>query len=203
MRKIGILFLILLLFVCSACSGKTQPDLNEDHGNRAALEEQETIAEYVIPASLLDFAQNDAEKAAADFSEVCTGVKIKEGDLILEVTEAQREDLLQHYEEEIQDVLKSLTEKDDKYSCHLGDDYDEILFSIDEKVTEFPVMVGKLFLLLPVSYGIKGILETGDSDWSMRLMVQNCHTGHIVAEGIVPDEKIAFGAEDWEDSYEN
>ena len=51
-------------------------------------------------------------------------------------------------------------------------------------------------------YALNGIIESGNSDWSVEVTIENCHTGNAVAQGVLPDDSITFGQEEWEASYE-
>ena len=37
-------------------------------------------------------------------------------------------------------------------------------------------------------YALNGIIESGNSDWSVEVTIENCHTGNAVAQGVLPGE---------------
>ena len=90
-------------------------------------------------------------------------------------------------------------EADPSYSFQGSEDYTEISFYYDEKLS--PNLQGTAVFGATVGYAHNYILINNAEDWSVHLKIYNCHTKNIVAEGVLPGDELSFDEKDWEESY--
>ncbi len=179
--------LILILILCSGgCSGEPT--------------DTENLTEIIIPASYLQFAGADAEDTAESYREYCTDSEVKDMDVVLEVTDSQKEDIIQMNQEFIDRTLDKFLDGNPEYSYKLADDYSSIVYAYDEKIDAS--LQAQLLMGVTSMYALNGIVENNTSEWSVEITIENCHTGKTVAYGTLPEDTVAFGESEWRESYE-
>ena len=188
--------LAAVVFACAACAespSEEQNNINEE------TEPQETI-EITLPGSLFEFANTDLQDNKEAFEEYCTDVREVGDSLVLEVTEEQREALIEMNQKNIDDILDQVEEENSQYSYELRDDFSGVVYRYDESIES--VAQAKMLMGVTSMYALNGIIESGNSDWSVEVTIENCHTGNAVAQGVLPGDSITLGEQAWEASYE-
>ena len=96
-------------------------------------EQQETI-EITLPGSLFEFANTDLQDNKEAFEKYCTDVREVGDSLVLEVTEEQREALIEMNQKNIDDILDQVEEENSQYSYELRDDFSGVVYRYDESI---------------------------------------------------------------------
>ena len=193
MKKIATILLMAVMML-TACAPKGQhvPSDNDT--------EEDKVSEITIPASYLEFTGNDAEETAEDYKAYCTDATVQDGNVVLEVNEQQKQEILEMNQEFIDDALEDFQEENSQYSYELKDDFSGVVYRYDESIESG--VQAKMLMGVTSMYALNGIIESGNSEWSVKVSIENCHTGNVVAQGVLPDDSISFGQEEWETSYE-
>lgn len=193
MKKIAAILLMAVMML-TACAPKGQhvPSDNDT--------EEDKVTEITIPASYLDFTGNDAEETAEDYKAYCTDAVVQDGNVVLEVNEQQKQEILEMNQDFIDDALEDFQEENSQYSYELKDDFSGVVYRYDESIESG--VQAKMLMGVTSMYALNGIIESGNSEWSVEVTIENCHTGNVVAQGVLPDDSISFGQEEWETSYE-
>jgi hypothetical protein len=92
------------------------------------------------------------------------------------------------------------TGNDAEETAEEKDDFSGVVYRYDESIESG--VQAKMLMGVTSMYALNGIIESGNSDWSVEVTIENCHTGNAVAQGVLPDDSITFGQEEWEASYE-
>ena len=186
-REIIAGLLILILILCSwGCAGEPA--------------DTEQLTEIVIPASYLQFAGADAEDTAESYRAYCTDSEVRDTDVVLEVTDSQKDDIMQMNQDFIDKTLDEFKDGNPEYSYELADDYSSIVYAYDEKIDAS--LQAQLLMGVTSMYALNGIIENNTSEWSVEIAIENCHTGKTVAHGILPEDTVSFGESEWRESYE-
>lgn len=164
-------------------------------------EEQEKVTEIIIPQSYLTFVDAGAEDTAQSYREYCMDSEVKNADVVLRVTESQKEDIFQMNQDYIDKTLKKFTDENPEYSYQLSEDYSSIVYTYDENIDEF--LQTQLLMGVTSMYALNGIIDNNTADWSVEITIKNCHTNKIVAQGKLPKDTLSFGEDEWKESYEN
>ena len=193
MKKIAAILLTAVMML-TACAPKGQhvPSDNDT--------EEDKVTEITIPASYLDFTGNDAEETAEDYKAYCTDAAVQDGNVVLEVNEQQMQEILEMNQDFIDDVLEDFQEENSQYSYELKDDFSGVVYRYDESIESG--VQAKMLMGVTSMYALNGIIESGNSDWSVEVTIENCHTGNAVAQGVLPGDWITLGEQEWEASYE-
>lgn len=193
MKKIATILLMAVMML-TACAPKGQhvPSDNDT--------EEDKVSEITIPASYLEFTGNDAEETAEDYKAYCTDATVQDGNVVLEVNEQQKQEILEMNQDFIDDALEDFQEENSQYSYELKDDFSGVVYRYDESIESG--VQAKMLMGVTSMYALNGIIESGNSEWSVEVTIENCHTGNVVAQGVLPDDSISFGQEEWETSYE-
>lgn len=193
MKKIATILLMAVMML-TACAPKGQhvPSDNDT--------EEDKVSEITIPASYLEFTGNDAEETAEDYKACCTDATVQDGNVVLEVNEQQKQEILEMNQDFIDDALEDFQEENSQYSYELKDDFSGVVYRYDESIESG--VQAKMLMGVTSMYALNGIIESGNSEWSVKVTIENCHTGNVVAQGVLPDDSISFGQEEWETSYE-
>ena len=193
-RLLGLFFGILMAF--SACSmGQT-----ETSGTGESSQESVQTFQVVVPASLLRFTGSTGQELVDSAGESCTSAFVQGEDAVLELTEAQREDLLQENAEFIQECKDEFLQENAAYGCEINEEETQIVLHYDETIDQN--RQAKTLLGLSSMCGFNQVLRAQSSQWSVHLEVINCHTGKVVAAGDLPQDSITFGNEEWQASYQ-
>ena len=193
MKKIAAILLTAVMML-TACAPKGQhvPSDNDT--------EEDKVTEITIPASYLDFTGNDAEETAEDYKAYCTDAAVQDRNVVLEVNEQQKQEILEMNQGFIDDAVEDFQEENLQYSYELKDDFSGVVYRYDESIESG--VQAKMLMGVTSMYALNGIIESGNSEWSVKVTIENCHTGNVVAQGVLPDDSISFGQEEWETSYE-
>jgi len=189
-KKILILICVVLLCVIVAFI-KNMKEVNTEEKSETKI--------ITIPASYFEFINSEAEDAAKGYADYCESSKLDNGNVVIEVTDTQREYLINTNREFIEGILNDFYAANDKYSCDMSESYNYITFIYDENIDSF--LQGRVLAGITSMHVLNGILETENSDWNLKITVKNCHTGNVVAEGILPEEGLKFNVEEWKQSY--
>ena len=189
-KKRGKIFLGLLISVLILCLG----------GCAGSPEELEGVTEIVIPASYLQFVGADAEDTAESYREHCTDSEVRDTSVVLDVTDRQKNDIIQMNQEFIDKVLDEFQNKNPAYSYELADDYSSIVYTYDENLDSF--LQAELLMGITSMYALNGIIENNTTEWNVKVTIENCHTGKTVAHGELPEDTVSFGKSEWIKSYE-
>ena len=92
------------------------------------------------------------------------------------------------------------TGNDAEETAEEKDDFSGVVYRYDESIESG--VQAKMLMGVTSMYALNGIIESENSDWSVEVTIENCHTGNAVAQGVLPDDSITFGQEEWEASYE-
>ena len=198
-KVIPLLSAILLAAVIFACAACAQSPSEEQNNINEETEQQETI-EITLPGSLFEFANTDLQDNKEAFEEYCTDVREDGDSLVLEVTEEQREALIEMNQKNIDDILDQVEEENSEYSCELSSDYSKVVYKYDENIDG--ILQAKILVSLTSIYVMNGIIETNNSDWGVDASIVNCHTGKTVVQGTFPGASLTFGEAEWKASYE-
>lgn len=193
MKKIATILLMAVMML-TACAPRGQ-HVSSDNDT-----EEDKVTEITIPASYLDFTGNDAEETAEDYKAYCTDATVQDGNVVLEVNEQQKQEILEMNQDFIDDALEDFQEENSQYSYELKDDFSGVVYRYDESIESG--VQAKMLMGVTSMYALNGIIESGNSEWSVKVTIENCHTGNVVAQGVLPDDSISFGQEEWETSYE-
>ena len=182
---------IFILLVFSSCV--TQVDNQSD-----------TISTIIIPRSMLQFTgiEQDEyiESFYSNYNDIYTEVKAEGEDIVVSMTEPQRQNFIKQIERIIDNSLEDYYNNNPKYKFHGSSDYKKAEFYYDEKLS----FSGEGLALIGVvgEYGLMQLLTDNTGDWNVEVKVYNCHTGKLVGEGTAPHERLGWTSEDWSKSYE-
>lgn len=180
------LFILTLIFITSGCA-------------KTAQDTENITQRIVIPASYLQFAGADAEDTAESYREYCEGSEVSDQDVVLDVTDRQKSIIMQMNQDYIDNTLAEFEDANSGYSYELADDYSSIVYAYDEKIDSS--LQAQLLMGVTSMYALNGIFENNTGKWSVELTVKNCHSGKTVAYGILPEDTLSFGENEWEESY--
>lgn len=156
-----------------------------------------------IPESYLNYSQTSAERAATSYIELgemyCTTAYVMGKDVVIEVNERQRENLIARNNELIKSFIEPFLESNPKYSYSINEDCTELTYYFDENISTM-IQLNAVFGVA-TGYGLNYILENSDPDWEMHIAIYNCHTNKLVVEGNIPTGGFSYGASEWEASY--
>lgn len=196
MKKYFGFCLLFIMLICTACSDDHNPQIQS---------EPETIL-ITIPESYFRFTRADIEEQVESYKKYCTNVKIEDADLVLEVTEKQRNNLVDMNDEYIEKTVEEFKAVDSNYNCELSPDYSSVVYEYDEKLYEYDreengrIQAG-ILMGVTSTHVLNGILENNNPDWEIQLVVKNCYNGNVVAETVLPEGGFTIRNEDWEASY--
>lgn len=183
----------VLILSCVGCGGTI--DVTADETTI-----QESTEEITIPASYLNFISANANETAEGYEEYCTKAEVQGQDVILKVTEQEKKDILEMNQDFADDVLEDFKSEDPEYSYVLKEDFGGVVYSYDENIESG--VEARLLMGVTAMYALNNMIEENSSDWSVEVTIENCHTGNIVATGVLPQDTISFGESEWEASYE-
>lgn len=163
---------------------------------------KEEVFTIIIPETYFEYSGGNVTEAAASYTELgeefCTSAEAKDNDLIIEVTDKQRQNLIKRNNDYIEELVNDFKNSNTSYNVVGDQEYKELTIYADENFK--PALLAKAILTSEV-YMINNILENDNKDWSVYVKIVNCHTGKTVAEGILPQNDFSFGEEEWKASY--
>lgn len=203
MKKIlSILLLASICFSFAACGGRQQPTDGEDQPS-APAEAQKTET-CILPKSYWDYAGSTLEEAAESFrklgSDYYTDVKVTDEGVQLELTEQQRDNLIERNDQYHQQIVDEFLACGEEYRFEPDESYQNVNLYFDEKLP--PTTNIKTVFMLTAGYGMNYILKNNTTEWSVRFTIYNCHTGKPVVSASIPDEEATCGPEEWKASYQ-
>ena len=144
------------VLACSACANTPAADPTGEPDAGKTL--PETTEEITIPASIFKFANTDIEDNMEAFGDYCTDVRRNGDDLILKVTPAQKEELIEMYAGSIDDVLEDMAEEEQGYYVETDIDHSRFVYHYDENIDG--ILEAKMLLTITASDVLTGIMET-------------------------------------------
>ena len=185
--------MLLFCLLLTGCSPSMMPP-------ETTAQQETTIC--LIPNAYFELSGSDPEeetRALNDLGpEYCTSAVLTDEGISAELTEAQREHLVERNNRFISKFLDAYTAADSNYTCETDPEYRKLSFWFDEKI---PITVEMSAVFGTVSgYCLNRIL-LNQTDWSVDITIYNCHTNKKVVSMTVPGYEGSFGAEEWEASY--
>lgn len=156
-----------------------------------------------IPDAAAFYSGSDLQEIADEMKELgsdyCTDARAVDGLLILELTEKQRDNLVEKNNAFIHQLMDPFFDSDPSYSFEASEDYSELTFYYDEKLPK-AIEATAVFGVVG-AYGYNHTLMSKTSDWSIHVKIFNCHTKKLAF-----DNWISYGESDkcdidWEGSY--
>ena len=148
----------------------------------------------------LESVEETVEVIKALGPEYITDVTVLDGSLVLEVTEKQRDKLIEWNNEKMAEWVDPLLKADPLYSFTGSEDYTEATFYYDEKCSALVAL--KAIGAASGGYAFNNILINDTTDWNVHLRIYNCHTNRIVVDVNIPEEQAVLNDEVWAASYE-
>lgn len=198
LRKKGIALLVIaIIFIIGSIFFTRQSyDANLITNNKSTIK-------ITIPESYFNFVGSEIDEEIESLKELgneyFTSVKKVNNAMIIEITENQREKLIERNNEFIETLLKDFSNANKKYRYEVNSDFSELTYYFDENISstlEFKTILG-----VTSSYIFNNILRTNNQDWQIHIKIINCHTNKIVAEGTLPKDTIQYGELEWSNSY--
>ena len=117
---------------------------------------------------------------------------------MIDVTESQKNKLIERNNEYIETLLNDFSNANDKYRYEFNSEFSELTYYFDENIST--IMQGKIGSIT-AGYILNNIMKNNNQDWQIHLKIINCHTNKIVAEGTLPKDTIKYGELEWNNSY--
>ncbi|MEE0931027.1 MAG: hypothetical protein UIM53_08505 [Acutalibacteraceae bacterium] len=188
-------FLIVICLTFSSCSLVNSSD------SKTETEEQTEI--YIIPNSYFEFIGTEISKSVESClalgDEYCTAAEEVADGMQLKLTAEQKNNLIKRNDDYVDKLVGELTQSNSMYKCELDDSYKSVKLYYDEKITT--MLQAQTMLGIVSNYGMNYMLVNNTTEWNVKLEIFNCHTNKLVASVNIPDEKISYGAKEWEESY--
>ena len=140
-------------------------------------------------------AQEYAEEISAAGSTYCTEAYESDGDLILEMTDAQIENYLALRDENAASVIEEFEALSDTYSFSRSEDYSSFTLSCDENIDS--AKLEEISTVLVYLYGFNHALYA-KTYWETYVYIVDCETGEVVSEGNARYDTIIVDDEIWE-----
>ena len=156
--------------------------------------QSDSISTIIIPASYIRFCGIEQDEYIESYPlEQCIGIKADGEDVVINMTESQRQNIINQTEQFIDDFLEDYYKYNSEYKFHGSDDYKKAEFYYDEKFS-FSEMGSILGVL--GEYGQMQLLTNNSGDWNVEVKIYNCHTGKLVSEGTVPYDHMKWTLDD-------
>lgn len=185
-NAISVLIALALAVDLSGCAGKS--------------EDTENLTEIVIPESYLQFTGADPEETAESYQEYCTNAEVSGADVVLEVTDKQKDNIMQMNQSFIDKTLEKFKDENTDYSYEMDENYASIVYAYDENIDAY--LQAQLLMGVTSIYVLNRMIENTTSEWSVEVTIENCHTGKTVAHGELPEDTLTFGESEWRESYD-
>lgn len=184
--------LAIILLVCCVlvgCSDMKQP-----------VAETNT---YVIPNSFFEFTHvevaDEVSSCLALGRDYCTDAREVPEGMELVLTAEQLNNFVQRNNTFVDELVEKFLKADSLYRCELDGEYQTLSLYFDENIStglQVETMLG-----IASHYGINYMLTNDTTEWNVFLSIYNCHTNKLVVSVNIPEEKVSYGAQEWEDSY--
>lgn len=187
-RKLAAIFTLVCLLFCGCSQSSPASDKTET---------------YIIPNSYFKFTGSEVAEAVESClelgSDFCTDAKeIPEG-MQLELTDQQRNNLIQRNDDFVDELAQQFTSSNSMYRYISDGSYKKLILYFDENISS--IIEVKTILGISSSYGMNYMLLNNTTDWNVQIEISNCHTNKLVASVNIPDGEISYGAKEWEESY--
>ena len=166
--------------------------------------QSDSISTMNIPHSLIRFCglEQDEfiESISSNHNDIYTEVKAEGEDVVVSMTESQKQNLIKQTEQIIDNSLEDYYNFSPEYRFYGSNDYKKVEFYHDEHLRKLDEEIA--ILKVASQYAQMQLLMDDSEDWSVEVKVYNCHTGKLVAEATVPHDHFRSTSEDWTRSYE-
>lgn len=196
-ESMGVYFDVNAYISCSGKYSYTTAGFNED-----IINNKEEIFSIIVPESYFSFTNTQIEENIESLKglgdEYITSVKKENNTMVMEVTESQKNKLIERNNKYIETLSTDFSNANEKYHYKFNTDFSELTYYFDENIS--PITQGKISAIT-ASYILNNILKTNNQDWKVNLKIINCHTNKVVAEGTLPKDTIKYGELEWNNSY--
>ena len=166
--------------------------------------QSDSISTMTIPHSLIRFCGLEKDEFIESFSsnhnDIYTEVKVEGEDVVVSMTEPQRQNFIKQTERIIDNSLDDYYNYNSEYKFHGSSDYKKVEFYHDEHLRKLDEETA--ILKVVSQYAQMQLLTDNTRDWNVEVKVYNCHTGKLVGEGTAPHDHLRWTSEDWSKSYE-
>ncbi len=180
----GLLLLIVLASGCANSKPKTET--------------------YVIPNSYWTYTSTTTEEAVETFHKLgddyYTEVKIVDEGVQVELTEQQRDKLVQRNNDYIEKLVADYKAYNSEYWYVPDENYQKLAFYFDEKIPN--LLHAATVYNLAAGYGLNYILLNNTTEWGVDISIYNCHTNKLVVSIDAPYETVSYGPAEWKASYD-
>ncbi len=187
MKKSRIIAALFLLIVLASGCTNSKP-------------ETET---YIIPNSYWTYTSTTTEEALDTFyelgSDYYTDVKAVDEGVQVELTEQQRDNLIQRNNDYIDKLVSDYEAYSSDYRYVPDENYQKVAFYFDEKIP--PMLHAATVYNVAAGYGLNYILLHNTTEWGVEISIYNCHTDQLVVSIDAPHETVSYGPAEWEASY--
>ena len=189
-RILKITILLMAVLLLAGCSGQSRED--------------EELITITLPESLHKYCGKTADEVYASLlnagEEYYTEAEVRGEDLILRMTEEQRQFHIKENNEYIEELLSVLYEADPAYRFEGDENYVNLTYYFDENISDFTDT--QAVYAVSCMYAMNYILENNTTDWHVHIEIYNCHNGNLVVDMDLPEETVVIGPKQWEASYE-
>lgn len=196
-ESMGVYFDVNAYISCSGKYSYITAGFNED-----IINNKEEIFSIIVPESYFSFTNTQIEENIESLKglgdEYITSVKKENNTMVMEVTESQKNKLIERNNKYIETLSTDFSNANEKYHYKFNTDFSELTYYFDENIS--PITQGKIGAIT-ASYILNNILKTNNQDWQVNLKIINCHTNKVVAEGTLPKDTIKYGELEWNNSY--
>ncbi|MDF7640147.1 hypothetical protein PT279_00855 [Bifidobacterium sp. ESL0784] len=176
----ALLLVTLTIFFATACGSVPQASTPTPSPRPGHKTEQ-----VVYPAQFLytfgfENNLNGSRKAAKKFKETgdFTDVYVKKnGDVIIVVTEQQRQERIQKNDKWIETGEENFQQVSSNYRYEINSDGTAMTIWTDRNLTPTG---GDILTVTPIEYGYNYYLKGNTGIWDMTITVRNCHTDQLI-----------------------
>lgn len=183
-----------------SCSGKYSYTTNGF--NKDLINNKQEIFSIIVPESYFSFTNTQIEENIESLkglgNEYITSVKKENNTMVIEVTESQKNKLIERNNKYIETLSNDFSNANEKYHYEFNSDFSQLTYYFDEHIA--PITQSKIGSIT-ASYILNNILKTNNQDWQVHIRIINCHTNKLVAEGTLPKDTIKYGETEWNNSY--
>ncbi len=158
---------------------------------------------YIIPTSYWTYTSTTPEEAVETFydlgEEYYTDVKIVDEGVQAELTDAQRDRLIQRNNDYIKKLVTEYETYNSEYRYVPDENYQKVDFYFDEKIPN--LLHAATVYNVAAGYGLNYILQNNTTDWHVDISIYNCHTDQLVVSINAPYETVSYGPAEWAASY--
>lgn len=194
--KILLLMLLTVIFCCGCGKTQTVPETSSA---------SEAVEICVIPNSFWSRSGTEPEKAVEVFQklgeEYYTEAKVTEEGVELQLTEKQRDNLIQRNNDYHDQLLGNFYSSSPEYKFVPDESYEKLEFYYDENIPDFIQFA--TVSNLTVGYAMNQILMNPSQEWNVDVSIYHCHSGELVLHFTFPEEFALVTPEQWQESGED